>query len=132
MTRTYLRMLFESTWLTVVWWVVAALAATLAGYSGALCMTPFAVGMAIFSGIMAYRLSITREIPHPLRSAAIVGGLTGFCNGMASTLIAFLTLLLPGVDDVPTPGIFALFAALGTLLGAFLGWLAALVATKRS
>ena len=110
MLKAYLRLLFESTWLTVIWWMIAALAATLSGYPGVLCMTPISVLMAPFAGLQARRLSFTREIPHPLRNAALAGGLTGFVNGSVSTLIAYLTLLLPSVEDVPTPGIFALFS----------------------
>lgn len=123
--------MFESTWLTVVWWVIAASAASIAGYPGVLCMTPFTTIMACFSGLMAYRLSMTREISHPLRNACLAGGLTGFANGFISTLIAYLTRLLPAVEDVPTPGIFAIYAAVGALLGAFLGWFTAWMSSVR-
>lgn len=129
--KAYLRLLFESTWLTVIWWLVVALAATLSGYSGILCMTPLPVAMAVFSGLQAYRFSISREVPHPIRMAALAGGLTGFINGFISTGVAYLTILLPSVDDVPTPGIFAVFAAIGALSGAILGWLAALIQSNR-
>lgn len=130
--KQYLQLMFESTWLTVFWWVIAAAAASLSGYPGVLCMTPFTTLLACFSGLLAYRLSITREIPHPLRNAALAGGLTGFANGFTSTLIAYLTLLLPAVEDVPTPGIFAIYAAVGALLGAFLGWFTAWMASMRN
>lgn len=129
--KSYLQLMFESTWLTVVWWIAAALAASLAGYPGVLCMTPLATIMSVFSGLTAYRLSITREIQYPLRNAALAGGLTGFFNGFVSTLIAYLSLLLPAVEDVPTPGIFAIFAAIGTLLGAILGWFCAWMSSVR-
>jgi len=68
----------------------------------------------------------------PRRNAALAGGLTGFANGFTSTLIAYLTLILPTVEDVPTPGIFAIYAAVGALLGAFLGWFTAWMASMRN
>lgn len=129
--KQYLQLLFESTWLTVFWWVVAALAASLAGYPGVLCMTPITTLLACFSGLLAYRLSNTRELAHPLRNAALAGAWTGFSNGLISTLIAYLTRLLPAVEDVPTPGIFAIYAAVGALLGAFLGWFTAWMSSVR-
>lgn len=129
--KTIFRILFDSVWLNVIWWLVASIAVTLSGYPGGLCLTPITWLLGITAGKRAFDLSMQAGNPHPVLMAGLAGGLTGFANGAASTLAAFLTLWIPRLEDVASPWIFAVFAIVGAIIGAALGVVTGLISRSR-
>ncbi len=103
------------------------MAGTLAGYPGGLCLTPLIWIASVAVGIPVSRAVRADNYPHPVRAAAVVGA--GI--GISSTLAAYITILLPGVEDVQGPIIFIFIGIAGTLFCTGLSALAAWLISKQ-
>jgi hypothetical protein len=111
---------------------VAALAVTLAGYPGGLCLTPLVWIASVTVGIPIARAARADNYPHPVRAAAIAGAVVGAGIGIISTLAAYLTILLPGVDDVQGTIFFVFIGLVGTPICIAMSALAAWLTGKQN
>ena len=126
------RILFESTWQTMAWWLVAALALALSGYPGGLLISPLTALQGFFAGMQAYRSCGLNQIHKPVWFALLAGSITGFGNGVITLLAACLSAMLPWGDGYQTPLFFVLLVVVDTLIGAVLGLFAGLVEMRRN
>jgi hypothetical protein len=125
------RLILNYSWRWLLIWFVSAMAVTLAGFPGGLCLTPLIWIASVAVGIPVARAARADNYPHPVCAAAKAGAVVGTGIGIISTLAAYLTILLPGVDDVQGPIIFIFIGIAGTLICTGLSALAAWLISKQ-
>ena len=125
------RLILYLSWRWLLIWFVSALAVTLAGYPGGLCLTPLIWIASVAVGVQVARAARVDNYPHPVRAAATAGAVAGAGIGIISNLAAYITILLPGVEDVQGPIFFIFIGIAGTLVSTGLSALAAWLYRKQ-
>lgn len=126
------RLILYNSWRWLLIWFVAVLAVTLAGYPGGLCLTPLIWIASVAVGIPVARDARANNYTHPVRAAALAGAAVGAGIGTISIMAAYLTILLPGVEDVQGPIYFIFIGLVGTLICTGLSALAAWQTSKHN
>ena len=127
-----LRVVFETPLRQFVWWLVAVLLVTVAGYPGVVCVTPMAWLIALRIGNLVALRSLSDLSSQRLTEAALAGGLLGLLQGILFGVIT--PFMGPIQADEWTRTIILIIGMLivGTLIGAGLAYTTAyLIEQKR-